>query len=54
MGISLISLDEAEKGIQKLKVILKEANKVKEKLEKKIDELIEKTKSKVFNKKKEN
>ena len=52
LNISLVDLIAAQIAIEKLKFILKEAKKEKEKLEKKIDELIKKTKAK-FNKKKE-
>ena len=51
-GVSLVDLEVAENGIKKLKVILKEANEAKKKLEKKIDELIEKAKAMIFNKRK--
>ena len=50
MEISYNSFYNAEEGIKKLKVILKKAKKVKKEFEKKIDELIEKTKAKIYNK----
>lgn len=51
LSISLRDLIAAEIAIKKLKSILKEAKKEKEKLTKKIDELIKKTKAKFNNKK---
>ena len=51
LNVNLADLVMAENGIKKLKLILKEAKKTKEVFEKKIDELIKKTKDKLNQKK---